>query len=127
MGTDSGGRVSGAQASITCVQSGPLMPTVDLDTLKAEGEEVYKERKNLSLSSKTLRVRRLYDKENQVLVRAFNPPPRATLRAKSPPRLHVGSCIGVYTSLAAGRRPGWCCSAKDLFKSWEKGTSPKEL
>ena len=36
--------------------------------LRPEGEEVYKERKNLSLSSKTLRVRRLFDKENQTLV-----------------------------------------------------------
>eukprot|EP00238_Polyblepharides_amylifera_P014906 CAMPEP_0196579558 /NCGR_PEP_ID=MMETSP1081-20130531/22799_1 /TAXON_ID=36882 /ORGANISM="Pyramimonas amylifera, Strain CCMP720" /LENGTH=193 /DNA_ID=CAMNT_0041899185 /DNA_START=254 /DNA_END=834 /DNA_ORIENTATION=+ len=57
-----------SQASLTCSVSGDVIPTVDLSTLSKEGEEVYKERKNLSLSNKTLRVRRMFDEKANVVV-----------------------------------------------------------
>jgi len=57
-----------SQASLTCTATGPVALTVDPATLKSEGEEVFKERKNLSFSNKTLRVRRVYDAENKAVV-----------------------------------------------------------
>jgi len=57
-----------SQASLTCTQTGKIVPKVELTSLKSDGEEVYSERKNLSLATKTLRVRRLYDEKHDTLV-----------------------------------------------------------
>jgi len=57
-----------SQASLTCTQTGKIVPTTDLARLPSDGEDVFSERKNLSLATKTLRVRRLYDEKNETLV-----------------------------------------------------------
>lgn len=57
-----------SQASLTCAQTAKIAPKVDLASLPSDGEEVYSERKNLSLATKTLRVRRLYDADHDTLV-----------------------------------------------------------
>jgi len=57
-----------SQASLTCTQTGKIAPKTDLAKLPSDGEDVFSERKNLSLATKTLRVRRLYDEKNETLV-----------------------------------------------------------
>ncbi|KAL3148597.1 Protein TIC 20-II, chloroplastic [Trebouxia sp. C0009 RCD-2024] len=58
-----------SQASVTCALTGPLQ-IQDMKAISgAEGHEVFSERKGLSLfQNKTLRVRRLYDEQNQTLL-----------------------------------------------------------
>jgi CreA protein len=52
-------------ASVSCVQTGPISFTGKIDTGN-EGEEVFDERR--SLIFKTLRINRLYDKQNGSLI-----------------------------------------------------------
>jgi CreA protein len=53
-----------SNSSIACRQTGPI-ELGDIDT-SAEGEEIFSERQSIIL--KSLRVTRIYDEENQVLV-----------------------------------------------------------
>lgn len=54
-----------AQASVTCVRTGPMVLASDIDTSE-QGEEVFQQAR--SLLFKSVNVRRLYDKETNVLV-----------------------------------------------------------
>lgn len=53
------------QASVTCAKSGPITLADDINT-SAEGEEVFSQAR--SLFFKTIKVRRIYDKPNNVLI-----------------------------------------------------------
>lgn len=53
-----------SNASIACRQTGPIrIGDIDLDE---DGEDVFRERRSIIL--KTLRIKRIFDEENQVLV-----------------------------------------------------------
>lgn len=54
-----------SNASIACRQTGPITVTADVDR-GSDGEEVFRERRSIIL--KTLRIKRIFDEDNQTLI-----------------------------------------------------------
>lgn len=58
-----------SQASLTCVATGEVVVKNPQDLESSDGKEVFSEQKGINLfQNKTLRVRRVYDKERKTLV-----------------------------------------------------------